>query len=116
MSSSTPRVLPEHLHNFVESNRSTPNTVRLLGTVSSVRGDQATISCGSHGDINVILNRDTQVQIGRCVDIVGRVVDIDGTLGMRILGAVDCGDPSSVDYKIYETLVDVTHTYSEMFY
>ncbi|KAI5302750.1 hypothetical protein KEM56_000394 [Ascosphaera pollenicola] len=116
MSLSTPRILPDHLHNFTTSNRSTPNTVRILGTVSSVRGDHATITCGSHGDVTVVLNRDTHIQIGRVVDIVGKVVDIDGVLGIMILGAVDCGEPSSIDYKIYESLVDATHTYREMFY
>ncbi|KAI5297592.1 hypothetical protein KEM55_004492 [Ascosphaera atra] len=79
MALSTPRILPEHLQNFVDSNRSTPNTVRVLGQVASVRGEQATITCGSHGDITVILNRDTHIQVGRMVDIVGKVVDIEGT-------------------------------------
>lgn len=78
MSLSTPRILPEHLHNFTSSNRSTPNTVRILGTVSSVRGEHATISCGSHGDVTVVLNRDTHIQVGRVVDIVGKVIDIEG--------------------------------------
>lgn len=78
MSFSTPRILPEHLHNFVESNRSTPNTIRVLGTVASLRGDYATITCGNHGDISVILNRDTHIQVGRMVDIVGKVVDVEG--------------------------------------
>ncbi|KAI5293433.1 hypothetical protein KEM52_005539 [Ascosphaera acerosa] len=116
MSLSTPRVLPEHLHEFVESNRSTPNTVRLLGTVSAVRGEHASLTCGSRGSITVILNRDTHIQVGRCVDIVGRVADVDGMLGVRILGAVDCGDPSTIDYNIYESVVEATHRHKEIFY
>ncbi|KZZ86754.1 Replication factor A protein 3 [Ascosphaera apis ARSEF 7405] len=116
MSLSTPRILPEHLHNFTSSNRSTPNTVRILGTVSSVRGEHATISCGSHGDVTVVLNRDTHIQVGRVVDIVGKVIDIEGNLGIMILGAVDCGDSSSIDYKIYENLVNATHTHKKIFY
>lgn len=78
MSLSTPRILPEHLHNFVESNRLTPNTIRVLGMVASLRGDYATITCGNHGDISVILNRDTHIQVGSMVDIVGKVVEVEG--------------------------------------
>ncbi|KAK2778451.1 hypothetical protein FQN53_001783 [Emmonsiellopsis sp. PD_33] len=117
MSLSTPRVLPEHLHAFVPGpTHSGPNTVRILGTVTALRGEHATISCGSHGDVTLILNRDSHLQMGRVVDVVGKVAQVDGGLGIRVLGAADCGEPGQVDYKIYEQVVDVTHRVKGIFY
>lgn len=75
----TPRLLPEHLHAFVAGpNNRAPNTVRLLASVTAIRGDYATVTCGDHGDVGIILNRDTHIQVGRMVDLVGRVVEMDG--------------------------------------
>ncbi|PGH11256.1 hypothetical protein AJ79_04991 [Helicocarpus griseus UAMH5409] len=117
MSLSTPRLLPEHLHAFVPGpSHPGPNTIRILGTVTSLRGEHATITCGSHGDVTLILNRESHLQMGRMVDVVGRVTQVEGGLGVRILGAVDCGDPKDIDYKVYEQVVDVTHRFKEIFY
>lgn len=83
MSLQTPRVLPAHLHAFHPSSagqRST-NTVRLLGTVSALRGDTATLTCGNHGDVTLILKPDSHLQMGKLVEIVGKVADLEGQVG-----------------------------------
>ncbi|KKZ63606.1 hypothetical protein EMCG_02047 [[Emmonsia] crescens] len=117
MSLSTPRLLPEHLHAFVPGpSHSGPSTIRILGAVTALHGDHATITCGNHGDVTLILNREAHLQVGRMVDVVGKVTQVEGGLGVRVLGAVDCGDPNDIDYKIYEQVVDVTHRLKEIFY
>lgn len=81
MSLQTPRVLPAHLHAFHPSNttgaRST-NTVRLLGTVTALRGETATIACGNNGEATIILKPDSHLQMGKLVEIVGKVADYEG--------------------------------------
>lgn len=73
MSLQTPRVLPSHLHAFSGS-----KTVRILGTVSALHGETAVITCGSHGDVTLLLKPDSHLQMGKLVDIVGKVTDLDG--------------------------------------
>ncbi|KAL1853376.1 hypothetical protein Plec18170_005373 [Paecilomyces lecythidis] len=119
MSLQTPRVLPAHLHAFHPSsgNRST-QTVRILGTVSALHGDTATITCGNHGDVTLILKPDSHLQMGRLVEVVGKVTDLEGGqgLGLRLLGAMDWGNPADCDYKIYEQVVEATHRFKGIFY
>ncbi|KAA8652614.1 putative ssDNA binding protein Ssb3 [Aspergillus tanneri] len=96
MSLQTPRVLPAHLHAFHPSNTTGPrstNTVRLLGTVTSLRGDTATLSCGTNGDVNLVLKADSHLQMGKLVEIVGKVTDCEGGIGVRVLGSFDWGSP-----------------------
>jgi hypothetical protein len=80
MSLPTPRLLPEHLHAFLNPSRPGTGqpTIRILGAVSSLRGETATITCGTHGDVNLILNRDSHLQMGRMVDVVGKLVEGEG--------------------------------------
>ena|SRR5215471_1575144 len=81
MSLQTPRVLPEHLHAFLAPTGATTRTthaVRLLGTITSLRGDKATITCGNHGDVTLVLNPDSHLQMGRLVEVVGKVVQVEG--------------------------------------
>ncbi|KAI9043473.1 putative ssDNA binding protein Ssb3 [Aspergillus affinis] len=119
MSLQTPRVLPAHLHAFHPSNttgaRST-NTVRLLGTVTALHGDTATISCGNNGDATLILKPDSHLQMGKLVEIVGKVTDHEGGIGVRVLGSFDWGSPEKCDYSIYEKLVDATHRVKSIYY
>lgn len=81
MSLQTPRILPSHLHAFHPSSgggaRST-HTVRILGTVSALRGDTATITCGNNGDVTLILKPDSHLQMGKLVEVVGKVADLEG--------------------------------------
>ena len=46
---STPRISAPYLENFSHQ------TVRILGKVTQLRGDQATLDAG--GDVNIMLNR-----------------------------------------------------------
>ncbi|PLN76682.1 replication factor A protein 3 [Aspergillus taichungensis] len=121
MSLQTPRILPSHLHAFHPNTANGPrstNTVRLLGTVTSLRGDTATITCGNHGDVTMLLKPDAHLQMGRLVEVLGKVVDLEGGggIGLRLLANYDWGNPADCDYKIYEKLVDVTHRYPQIFY
>ena len=96
MSLQTPRVLPSHLHAFNPSTsgpRSAP-PVRLLGTVTALHGDTATITCGTHGDVTLILKPDSHLQMGKLVEVVGKVAEIDGGLGIRVLATTDWGNPA----------------------
>jgi len=122
MSLQTPRVLPSHLHAFHPSaskpSSTTTHTVRLLGTVSALRGETASITCGTHGDVTLLLKPDSHLQMGKLVEVVGKVVDLEGGqgLGLRVLGTVDWGNPANCDYKIYECLVEATHRNKSIFY
>ncbi|RDW63061.1 putative ssDNA binding protein Ssb3 [Aspergillus mulundensis] len=117
MSLQTPRVLPSHLHAFSPSGPRSAPPVRLLGTVSALRGDTATITCGTHGDVTLILKPDSHLQMGKLVEVVGKVAEMpEGGLGIRVLATTDWGNPASCDYKIYEKVVDVTHRLKPVFY
>lgn len=74
MSLQTPRILPSHLHAF------SSKTVRVLGTVSALRGDTATITCGTNGDITLVLKADSHLQMGKLVEVVGKVTELDGSV------------------------------------
>ncbi|OOF93211.1 hypothetical protein ASPCADRAFT_209802 [Aspergillus carbonarius ITEM 5010] len=120
MSLQTPRILPSHLHAFHSSSTSGPrstHTVRILGTVTALRGDTATITCGNHGDVTLILKPDSHLQMGKLVEIVGKVADLEGGgVGIRVLGTMDWGNPADCDYKIYEQVVNATHRLKPIFY
>ncbi|KAK2744359.1 hypothetical protein FQN57_004253 [Myotisia sp. PD_48] len=94
MSVVTPRILPKYLQQFHNANH--VSAVRLLGKVSSLRGEHATITCGEHGEVTLILNQDSHIQMDRMIDVVGKIVEVDGGLGLRVYGATDCGDPADV--------------------
>ncbi|KAJ5690137.1 hypothetical protein N7462_004529 [Penicillium macrosclerotiorum] len=94
------------------------HTIRILGTVSGLRGDTATITCGNNGDVTLILKPDSHLQMGKLVEVVGKVTDLDGGqgLGIRVLGMTDWGNPADCDYKIYEQVVEATHRFKPIFY
>jgi replication factor A3 len=85
MSESTPRILSPHLDSF------TSRTVRLVGKVVQLRGDQATIDCG--GNMTAILNRDSHLTVGNAVEIVGKV---NQDLTVRVLRATDLGREGAI--------------------
>ena len=79
MSLQTPRVLPAHLHAFhPSSGANSTHTIRLLGTVSALHGDTATITCGGNGDVTLVLRPDSHLQMGKLVEVVGKVMDLEG--------------------------------------
>ncbi|OJJ81441.1 putative ssDNA binding protein Ssb3 [Aspergillus glaucus CBS 516.65] len=120
MSLQTPRVLPAHLHAFHPSSGApSTHTIRLLGTVSALHGDTATITCGGNGDVTLVLRPDSHLQMGKLVEVVGKVMDLEGVqgLGVRVLGTMDWGNPADCeDYKIYEKVVEATHKLKPIFY
>lgn len=77
MSLQTPRILPSHLHAFHPSSTSS-NTVRVLGTVTALHGDSGTLTCGNNGDVTLILKSDARLQVGKLVEVVGKVADLEG--------------------------------------
>ena len=77
MSIQTPRILPSHLHAFHPSSTSS-NTVRVLGTITALHGNTGTLTCGNNGDITLILKPDGRLQVGKLVEIVGKVADLEG--------------------------------------
>lgn len=97
MSLQTPRIMPDQLHSFHPNSagQRTPHTVRILGTVSALHGDTATVTCGNHGDVTLILKPDSHLQMGKLIEVVGKVTDVDGgKLGLRVLGTTDWGNPA----------------------
>jgi replication factor A3 len=58
----------------------------LLGKVTQLRGDQATID--SEGVVTCQLNRDSHLTVGNAVEIVGKV---NRDLSVKVLRATDMG-------------------------
>ncbi|RDL39440.1 Nucleic acid-binding protein [Venustampulla echinocandica] len=102
---STPRILTPHLDSF------TSRTVRLIGKVVQLRGDQATIDCS--GNVTALLNRDAHLTVGHAVEIVGKV---NNDLTVKVLSATDLGREGGIDFEAVNAVVDATHRYKEIFY
>jgi hypothetical protein len=80
MSLQTPRILPSHLHAFHPSSSvgsNTTYTVRILGTVTALHGSTGTLTCGTNGDVTLILKSDARLQVGKLVEVVGKVTDLE---------------------------------------
>ncbi|KAF2102353.1 replication factor A protein 3 [Rhizodiscina lignyota] len=103
MDEATPRVTSQYLEQF--QNR----TIRILGRVTQLRGDQATID--ADGQVTVILNRDSHLTLNHAVEIVGKV---QSDLSVRVLNATDFG--TNIDFTAASAVVDATHRYREIFY
>ncbi|KAI9695098.1 MAG: hypothetical protein M1820_008923 [Bogoriella megaspora] len=103
MTEATPRITDQYLEHF------THQTVRVLGKVISLRGEQATLD--APGPINLILNRDSHLVQNHAFEVVGKV---QNDLSIRVLASTDFG--TDIDFKAYEAVVDVTHRYKEIFY
>jgi hypothetical protein len=52
----TPRILPSHLHAFAPAAHPSTSTFRMLGNITTVSGDQATLTCGNDA-VTILLNR-----------------------------------------------------------
>ncbi|KAL2075485.1 hypothetical protein VTL71DRAFT_428 [Oculimacula yallundae] len=100
---STPRITSTYLESF------TNRTIRIIGKVTQLRGDQATID--SEGVVTAHLNRDAHLTVGHAVEIVGKV---NQDLSVKVLMAVDMG--KDFDYGVYREVVEATHRYKEIFY
>ncbi|GAB7328924.1 hypothetical protein MBLNU13_g00783t1 [Cladosporium sp. NU13] len=105
MSEATPRITAPYLEQFSHQ------TVRILGKVRQLRGEQATIDAG--GQISVFLNRDSHLQLNHAVEIIGKV---QNDLSVRVMASTDFGPEGNIDFNAVEAVVDATHRYPEMFY
>ncbi len=77
---STPRLTSPYLDSF------TSRTVRLVGRVTQLRGDTATID--SDGNVTVQLNHEAHLKVGNCCEIIGKV---NQDLSVKVLKATDLG-------------------------
>lgn len=137
MSLATPRILPSHLHAFAPNTHPAISTVRMLGTITSLNGDQATLTSCNHETVTLILNRSVNVQpieacstdpcsdshlsLNSLYEVVGKVINLEGGqgLGIRVLGASEWPKTESgqlPDLKLFEAVVDATHRYKGIFY
>jgi len=99
----TPRINSQYLDSF------TNQTVRIVGKVVQLRGEQATIDAG--GNVTAHLNRDSHLTVGNAIEIVGKV---NQDLSVKVLQATDMG--SNLDFASVNAVVDATHRYKEIFY
>jgi len=100
---STPRINFTYLDSF------TNQTVRLVGKVVQLRGEQATIDAS--GNVTAHLNRDSHLTVGNAIEIVGKV---NPDLSIKVFQATDMGP--NLDFAAVNAVVDATHRYKEIFY
>jgi len=103
MSEFTPRITAPYLEQFSHQ------TVRILGKVTQLRGEQATIDAG--GQIQLHLNRDAHLTVNHAIEVIGKV---QNDLSVRVLVSTDFG--TGIDFGIADAVVDATHRYHEIFY
>ncbi len=102
MSEVTPRITAPYLEQFSHQ------TVRILGRVRQLRGEQATIDAG--GQISVYLNRvlwqdrriavlvltnlqDSHLQLNHAVEIIGKV---QNDLSIKVMASTDFGPEGNI--------------------
>ncbi|EOD44216.1 replication factor a protein 3 [Neofusicoccum parvum] len=103
MAEQTPRITAPYLEQFAHQ------TVRILGKVTQLRGEQATIDAG--GSVELHLNRDAHLILNNAVEVIGKV---NADLSVRVLTSTDFG--TNIDFTAADAVVDATHRYKEIFY
>ncbi|KAI9740228.1 MAG: hypothetical protein M1834_004806 [Cirrosporium novae-zelandiae] len=103
MTEVTPRINASYLQDF------SLQTVRLVGKVTDLRGEEATIDAG--GSVTVHLNRDAHISMGSAVEIVGKVQQ---DLSIKVFQATNWGN--DIDFAAIDALIDVNHRCKEIFY
>ncbi|KAI9698754.1 MAG: hypothetical protein M1836_003864 [Candelina mexicana] len=112
MTDATPRINAHYLDSFQGQ------TIRILGKVTQLRGEQATIDAA--GNVTVILNRvqppkwlltDSHLILNNAIEIIGKV---NSDLTVKVLSATDFGN--NLDYAAVDSVVEATHRYKEIFY
>ncbi|KAK7529513.1 replication factor A protein 3 [Phyllosticta citribraziliensis] len=103
MAEATPRINAQYLENFKHQ------TVRILGKVTQLRGEEATIDAS--GPINLHLNRDAHLTPNNAAEVIGKV---NADLSVKVLTSTDFG--SNIDFTAVEAVVDATHKHREIFY
>ncbi|CAK3796583.1 replication factor A 3 [Lecanosticta acicola] len=105
MAEATPRITAPFLEQF--SHR----TVRILGKVRQLRGEEATIDAG--GQIRVLQIKDSNWHMNHAVEIIGKVQQ---DLSVKVMASTDMGPEAGIDFSAVEAVVDATHRYHEIFY
>lgn len=121
MSLATPRILPAHLHAFAPDNRPAISTVRMLGKITAIHGDQATLESYENQTVTLIMNRDSHLSLHSYYEIVGKVINLEGGqgLGLRVLGVFDVPlgpNAQGPDLKLFAAVVDATFRYKALFF
>lgn len=118
----TPRISASHLGEFLGRN------IRILGRVTSLRGEQAQIETGvgvgdgsksdpdggagtGTGTCTIHLTRDAHLAQGTWVEVIGKV---NADLSVKAMLCTDWG--TGIDGRAVEAVVEVTHRYKELFY
>ncbi|KAK8189422.1 replication factor A protein 3 [Phyllosticta capitalensis] len=103
MSEATPRINAKYLENFKHQ------TVRILGKVTQLRGEEATIDAS--GPVNLHLNRDAHLTPNNAVEVIGKV---NADLSVKVLTSTDFG--SNIDFTAADAVVEATHRHRQIFY
>ncbi|EON97600.1 putative dna replication factor a subunit ssb3 protein [Phaeoacremonium minimum UCRPA7] len=98
----TPRITCPYLDSYVGRN------VMLVGKVTQLRGDSATLD--ADGNVTALLNPEAHLATGNAAQIIGKV---NPDLSIKALSSLDLG--SGVDIPLYQTVVEVSHQYKELF-
>ncbi|KAL8703197.1 MAG: hypothetical protein Q9201_003616 [Fulgogasparrea decipioides] len=85
----TPRINARYLESFTNS------TVRILGRVTSLRGESATID--ANGSVQLHLSRDSHLTLNNAVEIIGKV---HPDLSVKVFQAMDFGP--NIDEEFYQ--------------
>lgn len=89
----TPRILPCHLPAFHPSNTGSHTyNVRILGTITALQGGNGVLTCGPYGEIAIVLKPDARLQVGKLVELMGKVVDSDNNQVCFICSPATSGD------------------------
>ncbi|MCJ1247369.1 hypothetical protein MMC30_004583 [Trapelia coarctata] len=76
----TPRVNAPYLESF------TNQTVRIVGKVTALHGETATLDAA--GEVQIILNRESHLTVSNAAEIIGKV---QPDLSVKVLQAMDFG-------------------------
>ena len=52
--------------------------IRDSGTITALHGNTGTLTCGNNGDVTLMLKPDGRLQVGKLVEVVGKVADLEG--------------------------------------
>ncbi|KAI9890410.1 MAG: hypothetical protein M1814_004196 [Vezdaea aestivalis] len=107
MSDVTPRVTASYLSNFTSQ-----PAVRMVGQVTALAGDTATVD--SQGSVQVQLTRDSHLSVGQYYEFIGKVVNLGGGLGLKVMSVCDWG--SNIDMNLVAAVVEISHKYHEIHY
>ncbi|KKO98650.1 hypothetical protein THAR02_09235 [Trichoderma harzianum] len=99
---SSPRITASYLDNFVG------DVVTIVGKVTQLRGDQATID--ADGVVTILLNREAHLVHGNAAQVIGKV---NPDLSIKALSTRDVGP--GVDMTLCSAVAELTHQHRDIF-